>query len=92
MRRASVTNLITLANHRAGITDPTLTPHSLRHAFGTDLVDESVDIRVVQELMMYESLATTQIYTGVSARRKRDGIATLPVREIASRSGRRTAA
>lgn len=88
MSSASVTNLITLAKKRAGILDPTLTPHSLRHAFGTDLVEAGVDIRVVQELMMHESLATTQIYTGVSAHRKRDGIRTLPVRLIPSHSGR----
>lgn len=88
IRPAAVTNLITRAKKRAGITDPTLTPHSLRHAFGTDLVDEGVDIRVVKELMMHESLSTTQIYTGVSARRKRDGIRALPARPIPTHSGR----
>ena len=91
MSAASVTNLITLAKKRAGIRDPRLTPHSLRHAFGTDLVEAGVDIRVVQELMMHESLATTQIYTGVSARRKRDGIVSLPERLPVQRSGRRAA-
>lgn len=85
---ASVTNLITIAKHRAGIFDPTLTPHSLRHSFGTDLVEEGVDIRVVQELMMHESLATTQIYTGVSVRRKREGILMLQPRELLQHSGR----
>ena len=85
---ASVTNLITLAKHRAGILDPTLTPHSLRHSFGTDLVEEGVDIRVVQELMMHESLATTQIYTGVSVRRKREGIMSLAPRALIQHSGR----
>lgn len=85
----AVTCLITRAKIRAGITDPKLTPHSLRHAFGTDLVEAEVDIRVVQELMMHESLATTQIYTGVSERRKRAGIHTLPAREIPRESGRR---
>lgn len=88
----AVTDLITKAKHRAGITDPRLTPHSLRHGFGTDLVEEGVDIRVVQELMMHESLSTTQIYTGVSARRKREGIETLPRRELPTHSGRRLAA
>lgn len=88
MRAASVTNLITLAKKRAGIRDPRLTPHSLRHAFGTDLVEEGVDIRVVQELMMHESLSTTQIYTGVSANRKREGILTLPPRDLPAHSGR----
>lgn len=88
---ASVTNLITLAKKRAGIIDARLTPHSLRHAFGTDLVEAEVDIRVVQELMMHESLSTTQIYTGVSERRKQDGITTLSPRPIPTHSGRRAA-
>lgn len=86
---ASVTNLITLAKKRAGIRDPHLTPHSLRHGFATHLVEEGVDIRVIQTLMMHESLATTQIYAGVSERLKREGILTLPKRDIPSRSGRR---
>jgi integrase/recombinase XerD len=90
MSGASVTNLITRAKKRAGITDPLLTPHSLRHAFGTDLVDGGVDIRIIQELMMHASLATTQIYTGVSAQRKREGIATLPLRHLPTHSGRGT--
>lgn len=88
VRPSSVTDLITKAKVRAGITDPKLTPHSLRHAFGTDLVEQGVDIRVVQELLVHESLATTQIYTGVSERRKQDGIHTLAPRELPERSGR----
>ncbi|MGX5772718.1 tyrosine-type recombinase/integrase [Microbacterium trichothecenolyticum] len=88
IKPAAVTNLITKAKKRAGITDPELTPHSLRHAFGTDLVEADVDIRVVQELMMHESLSTTQIYTRVSERRQREGIHALQPREIPQRSGR----
>lgn len=88
----SVSDLLTRAKKRAGITEPNLTGHSLRHSFGTHLVDEDVDIRIVQELMMHESLATTQIYAGVSARKKAEGIAKLPVREVPSHSGRRSAA
>ncbi|MFF2274226.1 tyrosine-type recombinase/integrase [Agromyces sp. NPDC058136] len=90
IRPASVTDLITKAKHRAGIHDELLTPHSLRHAFGTDLVENDVDIRVVQELMMHESLATTQIYTRVSQRRQSEALQALPHRDIpaASRRGR----
>ncbi|KQR43444.1 hypothetical protein ASF87_16775 [Microbacterium sp. Leaf161] len=84
----SVTDLITKAKKRAGITDDKLTPHSLRHSFGCDLVEEGVDIRVVQELLAHENLSTTQIYTQVSERRKDDGIRTLTPREVPARSGR----
>lgn len=87
----SVTDLITKAKKRAGITDEKLTPHSLRHSFGCDLVEEGVDIRVVQELLVHENLSTTQIYTQVSESRKTDGIQTLAPRQVPARSGRGTA-
>lgn len=89
---ASVTDLITKAKKRAGITDPRLTPHSLRHSFGTDLVEQGVDIRVVQELMLHEDLSTTQIYTAVSARRKEEGIMTLEPMVMPVQASRRQAA
>ena len=85
---ASVTGLITNAKRRAGIEDPTLTPHSLRHSFGTELVEEGVDIRVIRELMMQESLSSTEIYTGVSPRKRRAGIDALPSVEVPKHSGR----
>lgn len=88
---SSVTNLITRAKKRAGITNEQLTPHSLRHKFGSDLVEEGVDIRVVQELMMHATLSSTEIYTAVSERRKREGIAALRGRSVPTRSGRRAA-
>lgn len=88
VRSASVTDLITKAKVRAGIEDPRLTPHSLRHSFGTDLVEEGVDIRVVQELLVHANLGTTQIYTGVSEGKKQAGIHTLAPRAVPERSGR----
>lgn len=86
---ASVSDQVHDAKVRAGITDPQLTCHSLRHSFGTDLVDAGVDIRVIADLMGHESVATTQIYTAVSAERRRQGLHALEGGVVPDRSGRR---
>jgi len=53
--------------------------HQLRHWYASTLLDEGVDVRIVKEMMRHESLATTEIYTRVSMRRMREGIAQLPM-------------
>lgn len=88
---ASVTDLITKAKKRAGITDPKLTPHSLRHAFASELSEANVDVLVLQKLMLHESLSTTQVYAGVSHRRRQEGIESLPALVKPVHSGRTTA-
>lgn len=84
----SVSDLLTDARERAGIVDKTLTGHSLRHAFGTELVRRKANIRAVQELMRHSSLQTTQRYTQVLDEDRRSALSVLPPREIPKRSGR----
>ena len=67
----SIENIVKKHAILAGIPIFTV-PHTLRHSFATDLLNNGVDLRIVQEFLGHQSIATTQIYTHVVSKRLKE--------------------
>jgi site-specific recombinase XerD len=67
----SIERLVKKYSILAGVPIST-TPHTLRHSYATDLLNQGVDLRTIQEFLGHRNIVTTQIYTHVTNKRLRD--------------------
>jgi integrase/recombinase XerD len=72
LTRAGVFLVLRRLAGKAGLEPERIHPHLLRHSFATHLLEGGADLRAVQEMLGHADLATTELYTHVSDRRRRE--------------------
>jgi integrase/recombinase XerD len=72
LTRAGVFLILRRLAGKAGLEPERIHPHLLRHSFATHLLEGGADLRSVQEMLGHADLATTELYTHVSDRRRRE--------------------
>jgi len=72
LTRAGVFLILRRLAQKAGLEPERVHPHLLRHSFATHLLEGGADLRSVQEMLGHADLSTTELYTHVSDRRRRD--------------------
>jgi integrase/recombinase XerD len=72
LTRAGAFLILKKLAEKAGLDPERVHPHLLRHSFATHLLEGGADLRSVQEMLGHADLATTELYTHVSDRRRRE--------------------